>query len=269
MAITHSPDAAPAPSMPHIHTITTADLKASLRDGWADFMERRGDLILLGLLYPLVGFFTIVASRNGFHIDLLFPLFAGLTLLGPLVATGFYELAKRREEGRDAGWNHFLDVTGRPSFPSIAAIGALLFLIFSLWILVAAGIYTAFLGLAPNSIAAMVTTVLTTSAGWQMMLVGNLVGFAFAVIVLAISTVSLPMLVDRNISGGDAIATSIAAFRANPGMMLRWGFTVAVLLILGAIPLLIGLAVVLPVLGYATWHLYTRLVEREGAAPTV
>ena len=85
----------------------------------------------------------------------------------------------------------------------------------------------------------------------------------FALLVLAVSVVSLPMLVDCNIEAGTALDTSMRAFRANFGLMIRWGLIVAVLLVLGSIPLFIGLAVVLPWLGYATWHLYTRLVDRS------
>jgi uncharacterized membrane protein len=76
--------------------------------------------------------------------------------------------------------------------------------------------------------------------------------------------VSLPMMVDCTMSARDAIDTSFRAFKANFRLMIRWGFTIAFLLVLGSIPLFIGLAVVLPMLGYATWHLYTRLVDRNG-----
>ena len=96
-----------------------------------------------------------------------------------------------------------------------------------------------------------------------MIIVGNIVGSLFAIMVLATSVVSLPLLVDRKASAERAVATSLAAFRRNPLVLLRWGITVGLILTLGTIPLLVGLAVALPVLGYATWHLYTRLVDRE------
>ncbi|WNO52742.1 DUF2189 domain-containing protein [Stakelama saccharophila] len=260
--------AAAAPRRARIRRIGTDDLRASLRDGWADFRDKRGDIILLGLLYPLVGFLAVLASLGSFHLELLFPVFAGLTLLGPLVATGFYEIARRREAGDPAGWSHFFDVTKSPSFPAMMGIGGGLFLLFGLWLLAAAGIWVAFLGPdVPDTPGGLMAQVFGTPAGWQMMVVGNLVGLGFAVVVLAVSTVALPMLVDREATAAEAVLTSVAAFRANSGVMLRWGLTVAVVLILGAIPVLIGLAVALPVLGYATWHLYTRVVERDGAAP--
>ncbi|MEM8694598.1 MAG: DUF2189 domain-containing protein [Pseudomonadota bacterium] len=246
-----------------ICTITATDLNASLAEGYADFKAKRGDLIFVGLLYPLVGAIASVVM-TGSNISMLFPLFAGLSLLGPLVATGFYELAKRREAGRNSSWWHFFGVLKSQSILSVAAVGIGLLAIFGAWLAAAAMIYTLFFGLeSPGTIGNFFQTVLTTPAGWGMIVVGNLVGIGFAIIVLAISVVSLPLLVDRKVSAERAVSTSLAAFRANPGVLIRWGVMVGVILTVAAIPLLIGLAVALPVLGYATWHLYTRLVDRD------
>ncbi len=249
-----------------VRTITADDVRQSLAEGFADFRDRRGDLIFVGLLYPLIGFLTVLFF-TGAQLPLLFPLFAGLSLLGPLVATGFYEMAKRREQGRDTSWMHFFDVLKSEQIVSIAAVGIGLLAIFGAWIASAGILYALFFGAEPPvSISAFAREILSTPQGWAMIFVGNLVGLLFAVAVLAVSVVSLPLLVDRKVSAERAVFTSLAAFRQNRGPLLRWGLTVAVLLLLGAIPLLIGLAVVLPVLGYATWHLYTRLVDREAIA---
>lgn len=259
-SITRSAPAEPA--IP-VRRITREDLNASLAEGYADFMAKRGDLIFVGILYPLVGILTtVLLSRQ--QVFLLFPLFAGLALLGPLVATGFYELARRREEGRDTQWYHFFDVLRSPSFGSIFAVGVGLFALFAAWIGAAAIIYALFFGaVPPASTMGFFTDVFTTPQGWGMIVAGLLVGLGFAVLVLAVSVVSLPLLVDKRVTAEQAVTTSLAAFRLNTGPLLRWGFTVAAILVLGAIPLLIGLAAALPILGYATWHLYTRLVDRE------
>jgi uncharacterized membrane protein len=258
--------AGPASEPWPVRIIDADDLRASLVDGYADFKEKRGDLIFVGLLYPLIG---LVAAMlfNGAQIFLLFPIFAGLSLMGPLVATGFYEIARRRELGLDASWRHFFDVVRGPSALSIMAVGAGLLAIFCAWLASAAIVYGLFFGTAPpDSAGAFLTDVFFTGRGWAMIAVGNLIGLVFALVVLAASVVSLPLLVDRKVSAERAVATSLSAFRHNPGILLRWGLIVAVILVLGAIPLLIGLAVALPVLGYATWHLYTRLVDREAIA---
>src|SRR6185312_11368145 len=104
--------------------------------------------------------------------------------------------------------------------------------------------------------------VLTTEPGWALIVTGVGVGFLFAVLVLAISVVSFPLLLDRNVGLDAAVATSLRAVAANPGPMAAWGLVVAALLVLGSIPLFLGLVVVMPVLGHATWHLYRKVVPR-------
>jgi uncharacterized membrane protein len=248
-----------------VRTISAEDLNSALRDGWNDFIAMRGDLIFVGLLYPLIGVIAAAVTLGGAALPLFFPIAAGLSLLGPIVSVGFYELARRREAGLESDWSHFFDVEKRPSFPGIIATAAILIGIFVLWMLVATTLYVVLWGgEVPESVGAFLTRLFTTPEGWAMIVLGNGIGLGFALLVLALSVVSLPMMVDCTMSARDAIDTSFRAFKANFGLMIRWGFTIAFLLVLGSIPLFIGLAVVLPMLGYATWHLYTRLVDRSG-----
>ena len=255
-----------APTIP-VRTLTTRDLNLSLREGWNDFLSMRGDLIFVGLLYPLIGVVTAAVALGSNFLQLFFPIAAGISLLGPIVAVGFYEMARREEAGLHSNWSHFFDVVKRPSADGLGAVAALLVLIFALWMAAAQGLYAALWGMTGmtpmDSIGAFLSRLFTTPEGWALMVIGNLVGACFAVLVLAISVVSLPMLVDCNVEARTAVSTSIRAFRANKAMMIRWGVTVGVLLVLGSIPLFIGLAVVLPWLGYATWHLYTHVVDRS------
>jgi len=247
-----------------VRRITGADLNASLAEGWRDFMEMRGDIIFLMILYPLIGIVAAIATLGGPLLPLFLPIAAGIGLLGPMVAVGFYEMARRRESGLHSNWAHFLDVRERPSFDEIAAVSGLLLAIFGLWLFAAGILYVILFGwVEPSSVSAFLSDVFTTGRGWAMIVIGSAIGLAFAAAVLVLSVVSMPMLVDCNISAANAVRTSIRACRENPGAMLRWGVIVAALLIAGSIPLFIGLAIVLPWLGYSTWHLYTRLVDRS------
>ena len=252
-----------------VRTLTLADLKEALAKGIDDFSAMPSHAVFLCLIYPIAG---LVLGRLAIGYDvlpLLFPLMAGFALVGPFAAIGLYEMSRRRERGEEISWRHILDVRHRPTFGAIMALGLLLMAIFLIWIAVAQAIYVATFGYLPAaSMPDFLRQVLTTPAGWTLIVVGNGVGFLFAVTVLIISVVSFPLLIDRDVGAAGAIVTSARVVLANPVIMAVWGFIVAALLVLGTIPLLFGLAVVMPVLGHATWHLYRRAVEpNDGPAP--
>jgi uncharacterized membrane protein len=235
--------------------------------GWEDFKAMRGDILFVALIYPLVGLATAFLALGGLPLVLFFPLAAGLSLMGPLVAVGFYELARRREAGQESGWSHFFDPLRSPSMGSLLGIALGMIALFGSWAYLAGAIHDAFLtNVPPPTAGAFLAQLFGTREGWEMMIVGNLVGLAYAIVAMALTWVAMPMLVDRPTDSWTAISTSARAMAANPVMAARWGLTVAVLLVLGSIPAFVGLAVVLPWLGYATWHLYTRVVDREAWA---
>lgn len=248
--------------------ITNEDLRISLRQGLDDFQAMRGDLVFAGLIYTFIGLAAVVMTTNGPLMPFFLPVVAGVGLLGPVAAVGFYEMARRREDGLESHWWNFLDVRKRPSVDDMGIVAGLLLAIFALWLVVAGLLYVALFGwAAPTSIPEFAAMVFTTPRGWALIVAGAAIGALFGWIVLAISVASLPMLVDANLTAAEAVSASWRAAHANKREMIRWGLTVAGLLVLGSIPLFVGLAFVLPWLGYATWHLYTRLVDRAAIPP--
>ena len=245
---------------PTIRRIGISDLGIALRRGWADFLATPTQLVFLCVLYPVIGLVAATLAAGGDVMHLFYPLAAGFALVGPIAALGLYEISRRRERGLPASWANAFDVLRSPALGAIVALGLLLGALFLGWLFAADAIFAATLGHLPPSFAGVMEAVLQTPEGQRLLWLGNGVGFLFALAVLALTVVSFPMLLDREGSASHAVATSLRAVAANPVPMLAWGLLVAVLLLLGSLPLFIGLAVVLPVLGHATWHLYRLVV---------
>ena len=244
-----------------VRTIGPPDIRAALAAGAEDFWAKPSHIVFLVLIYPIAGLILARLVVGYDVLPMLFPLVAGFALIGPLAAIGLYEISRRRERGLDTSWSHALDVLQSPSILSILALGAVLMAVFLLWLGLAWALYAATLGTEmPRSVAGFLTDIVATRQGWTLIVVGNAVGFALAAFVLSISVVSFPLMLDRHVGVICAVRTSIAAVRANPVMLAVWGLIVAGGLVLGLLPLFVGLALVLPLLGHATWHLYRRLV---------
>lgn len=253
--------ATPATAEPDVRTIGLPDIWIALQRGYADFRRMPTQLIFLGIIYPIIGFIAARAASGGAVLPMLYPLVAGLSLMGPIAALGIYELSRRREQGLPTTWRNSFDALRSPAIGSIAVLGFVMGVIFLAWLFAAQGVYRATMGPGlPVSFMALIREVLTTDAGWSLILWGNVVGLGFATLILMLTVVSFPMLLDRDVGLAVAVRTSIRAVLRNPVPMAAWGLIVAGLLALGSLPLFVGLAVVMPVLGHATWHLYRRVV---------
>jgi uncharacterized membrane protein len=248
---------------PTIRKISTADVWSALREGWDDFQSNPTQLVFLAVIYPLIGLFAAFAASGRNLMPLVWPLISGFALVGPIAALGIYELSRRRENNLPSTWLNAFDVLRSPNLGAIIIVGVMLLAIFVVWLFTAQAIYTSiFHGVAPASLRDFWDHVFHTPEGRRLMLVGNGVGFLFAVVVLMLTVISFPLLLDRPVGPLAAIRTSVRAVLANPVPMALWGLIVAALLLIGSLPLLVGLAVVMPVLGHATWHLYRRVVPR-------
>src|SRR6516225_7125079 len=270
MATQYSGNAAPlAPpaqdtATPVIRKIDFSDLRDALRQGWEDFKAVPSHAINLCMIYPLLGLVLARLVLGYSVLPLLFPLAAGFALLGPFAALGLYELSRRRERGEEPSVWDALEVIRSPSLGAMLGLGTLLLALFVTWVATAEAIYIAAFGYgAAAEIPDFVRRVLTTPQGWWLIIVGCGVGFLFALVALCISVVSFPLMLDRHAGAGDAMVTSLRAVALNPIPMAAWGLIVAVLLVAGSLPLFLGLAVVVPILGHATWHLYRKVVEPD------
>lgn len=244
-----------------VRRIGIGDVREALAEGWQDFLAAPTHLVFLAAMYPIIGIVFASAAAGRELVPLLWPLASGFALVGPVAALGMYELSRRRERGEQPSALRALDVFRSPSIGSILVLGVVLLVVFLAWVAVARGIYVSTVGAdGPETFGELLRLTFHTPEGTRLLLVGNLVGFLFAVAVLTMTVVSFPLLLDRNVGPVEAVGTSVRAVLANPAPMALWGLTVAVLLFLGSLPVFIGLAAVMPILGHATWHLYRKVV---------
>ncbi len=243
-----------------VNRLEVSDLRAVLRAGWADFAARPSHLLFLGLIYPAGALLAVWATLGANLTQLVYPALSGLALTGPFAALVLYEMSRLREVGRSDTWGDALQVLSPSRLAPIVMLGAILAVVFAAWLTVAQMLFAAIMGPEATRMGPLVQRVFTTPEGLRLLVIGNLVGFGFALAVLATNVVAFPMLVDRKTAPFGAIATSLRVFAANPVVMSLWGLIIAVLMVAGAAALGVGLAVVLPVLGHASWHLYRRAV---------
>ncbi|HZZ33723.1 MAG TPA: DUF2189 domain-containing protein [Phenylobacterium sp.] len=248
-------------AVPQVRRIGVADLGDALRKGVQDLGALRDDILFIGIIYPVAG---LLMARLAFSYDLLpmlFPLASGFAIIGPVAAVGLYEMSRRRELGEQVTWLDAFGVLRSPALGSIIGLGVILLALFGLWLGVAYELNLLTLGSAPPpTILAFSHNVFWTQQGATLIAAGLGIGFLFAAFAFAISVVSVPLLLDRDVGLWTAIKTSLRAVAANPGTMILWGLIVAGALVLGSIPALVGLIFAVPVLGHASWHLYRKVV---------
>jgi uncharacterized membrane protein len=245
---------------PVVRRITMADIAEALGQGLRDFQAQPLYGLAFGALYTLGGILIVLCLTAFGMIYLVYPLAAGFALIGPFVATGLYEVSRRREAGQP------ISVAGIWStIKSRGEIGWMAFVtlfFFVIWMYQVRLLIALLLGLNASfsSIREFITLVLTTNEGLLFLAIGNLDGAALSLILFALTVVSFPLLLDRDVDFVTAMVTSVRAVVTSPLPMIGWAAVIVVLLIVSAIPYFLGFLVTVPVLGHATWHLYRRIV---------
>lgn len=257
MTLTVTPSSAlPNPAKLEFRRMTLLDIKNALALGWDDLRQSRTDALLMGAIFPLGGVVFAAAFVVQAFLPFVFPLLAGFALLGPLATLWFAALSRQRERGDESVTAVFQE----PRMKEIQRLAGTAIMIFLGWNLSAAIIYLFTLGSSnENANAPFFTRVFTTNAGWELIVIGCAVGALFAVVTLAISVISFPVVIDRPVTAVQAVGISFQAMLHNPLFVLAWGAVVVAGLALGAVTFLLGMVVVLPVLGHATWHVYRRM----------
>jgi len=245
--------------------LATSDLRAALAAGMKDFAAHPVYGLFFAGIYVLGGWALYHALFTRGEAGWLIPAVAGFPLIAPFTAVGLYEVSRRREAGLPLSWKAVLGALRGHGDDQLLMMGGFVFVGFTFWIILAHGIFAIFL--AESGVQSESLEVFRTTAGLMMLGVGSAVGALVAFVFYAVTVISLPMLVERNVDFLTAIITSLRTLQANRAVMLAWAGLIAVLLFIAMLPAFLGLLVALPVLGHATWHLYRRVSGRNAASP--
>lgn len=251
------------PAMPDVRTLTWADLRASLAAGWSDFIHAPLFGLFFGGIYAVGGLlmllFLIVLDTPW----MIIPLAVGFPLVGPFVAVGLYEVSRRRQAGEPLKWGGVLSVVFQQRNRQLGWTAFVVLFIFWVWIYQVRLLLALFLGFQSfASIGGFLSVVTSTVEGLTFLAVGTCVGAFLAFVLYATSVITMPLLLDRDIDLVSAMIVSFKTIHKNPVVMIGWGVLITVLTAIALAPAFLGLLVVLPVLGHATWHLYCRAVDR-------
>ena len=239
--------------------LKASDLRAAIASGWDDFRRYPAFGLFFAAIYVFAGLFLYYALVTWGEVAWLVPAAAGFPLLAPFAAVGLYEVSRRREAGLPMSWRSILGALRGRGDGQILSMGVIVFVAFGFWLMLAHGIFAIFL--AESGIGSESLALFRTEAGVMMLLVGGIVGALMALAFYSITVVSLPLLVDREVDFLTAIIVSLATVRSNRFILLAWAAFIAISLFIAMVPIFLGLFVVLPVLGHATWHLYRRAVS--------
>lgn len=249
--------------LPEVQIVTAADIADSLRLGLRDFLRAPAFGLFFAAVYVLGGLIMYAVFAAAGQEWWLMPVVVGFPLLAPFAAVGLYEVSRRIEAGQPLIWREVLGVVFAQKDRQVPSMAMVILLMFMFWVFMAHGIFALFLGTVSLVDITTSPRVLFEGSGPLMLAVGTLIGAGFAAVLFAITVCGLPLVLDRNVDFISAIIRSFQAVTANLGVMILWGLTIAVLMFLGMVPLFLGLLIVLPILGHASWHMYRRLLADE------
>ncbi|MGY6536492.1 MAG: DUF2189 domain-containing protein [Pararhodobacter sp.] len=253
-----SPVHAPPSEIPDPSVITLATLRTVLALGWRDYKRAPLYGIAFSLVYVLGGLVMLAIVTAAAAEWWFIPIAVGFPILAPFAATGLYEVSRRLERGETPGMGAVFGVVLAQKDRQVPSMAMVIVLAFMFWVFVAHTIFALFFGLQPIGISTW--DMLMSPPGLMTLGLGSLVGGIMAAVFFALTVVSLPLLLDREVDFISAMIASFGCVTANPAVMATWAALIALALFAGMLPAFLGLFVVLPVLGHASWHLYRRLL---------
>ncbi len=250
-----------AATMPEVNAVTVADIRASLAEGLSDFARAPAFGLFFGGIFALGGILIALALTAWEVPWLIYPFAIGFPLLGPFAAAGLYEVSHRLETGRPLLWGQVLTAVWAQKSRELSWMAFVMLFFFWIWMYQVRLWIALILGrMSFSTLDRFLTVVFTTPQGWIFLVIGHLVGAALSLVLFSITVISIPLLMQRDVDFVTAMITSVKAVLASPLVMLGWGVIVTLAVIVACVPFFLGLLVVLPVLGHATWHLYRRAV---------
>ncbi len=259
------PDPAPdiPDELPDPARIEMTDIAAALSAGWNDFRRAPAFGLLFSAFYVLGGLVLAAVALALGREWWLIPFILGFPLIAPFAAIGLYEVSRRIEAGQPLDWRAVLGVVFAQKDRQIPSMAMVILLLFMFWVFVAHTVFALFMGVSAMTNITSSAEVFMTARGMMMLTIGTLIGGGFAAVLFAFTVVGLPVLLEREVDFITAIIVSVQAVAENPVVMAAWAAMIVILLAMGIAPFFLGLFIVLPVLGHASWHVYRRLMPED------
>jgi uncharacterized membrane protein len=244
---------------PTVQRLVLSDIAAVLRAGLSDFRRAPQFGLFFSAVYVVGGFVMLWVGAG--HVTWTLATSLGFPLLAPFAAAGLYEVSRRMETSAPLEWRGVLGIVWNERTRQLPWLGAIIVIYFLFWTFLAHMIFALFMGLSTMTNVSQSFDVFLTPNGLAMIAVELGVGAVLAFLLFSMTVVSLPLVLHREVDFVTAMLTSMKAVRENLLVMLIWAVIIAVLSLLALLPWFLGLVVVLPILGHATWHLYRRALS--------
>lgn len=251
--------------VPQVVALSAQDIRECLIEGLGDFARAPRFGLFFGGIFAATGIIIVLALTRWNLPWMVYPFAIGFPLIGPFAAAGLYDVSRRLETGAPLTWKAVLSVVWAQRGRELSWMAFAMLFIFWMWMYQIRLLMALFLGrMSFSTLEKFFDVVLTTPQGWLFLAIGHAVGAALALALFSITVISIPLLLDREYDFVTAMITSVKTVIASPLIMLGWGVVVTLSVLAACVPFFLGLLVVLPVLGHATWHIYRRAVPSAG-----